>query len=123
MPFSPKSGTTGYVKLGTTTYAFGKWKVTFKAGAPKVTNFTGSGYQQLVAGVVSGTLTLTGPYDNGNMPLVAGTTYVFHCGSDTGVELTFSAIVTQIEVDDEVEDACRVNVTAESTGSFTAAIV
>lgn len=121
MPFAPKSGITGFVKLGSTTYAFGKWSLAMKAGTPKVTNFT-SAYQAVVAGVVSATLTLSGPWDYGNMPLVIGTSYVFHLGLDTGVELSLTAIVSGITPENDVEDAARVTVTAESNGSFTAAI-
>jgi hypothetical protein len=122
MPFTPKSGTTGFVKLGAATYAFGKWKLAIKGGTPPVTNFTGGGFQQIVPGVVKGTLTLSGPWDYGNMPLVVNTSYVFHLGLDTGIELVVTAQVSGIEPEDDVEDAARVTVTAESNGAFTAAI-
>lgn len=116
------SGTTGFVKLGVTTYKFGKWKLAIKGGTPKVTNFAGAGYQQLVPGVISGTLSLSGAYDQGNMPLTINTSYVFYCGFDTGIQLSVTAQVSSIDMDNDVEDTPRVNVTAESTGSFTASI-
>jgi hypothetical protein len=116
------SGTTGYVKVGVITYRFGKWKITIKAGTPKVTNFAGSGYQQIVPGVVMATITLSGAYDSGNMPLAANSVYAFHLGMDTGVELAIPAQVSGIEADNDVEGTPTVSVTAESTGVFTAAI-
>lgn len=119
---SQLSGTTGYVKLGATTYAFDKWKIAMRGGAPKVTNFTGGGYQQLVAGVVAGTVTLSGPFNSGSMALAVGTSYAFVLGMTTGVELTVTALVTGIDVEDAVEDAPRITVTAESTGTFTASV-
>jgi hypothetical protein len=116
------SGTTGSVKVGSTVYAFDKWRLSMKGGAPKVTNFAGSGYQQLVPGVKSATITLSGPYNQGAMAVAVNTSYAWILGMDTGVEITVTAQVTGIDVDDSVEDAPRVNVTAESTGSFTASI-
>ncbi len=116
------SGTTGYVKVGSATYAFGKWKLALKGGAPKVTNFAGLGYQQLVGGVKAGTITLSGAYDQGNMPLQINTTYTFHLGLALGIELALPAQVSDIDVDNDVEDAPRVTVTAQSTGEFNAQI-
>lgn len=116
------SGTTGSVKVGSTVYAFDKWRVSMKAGSPKTTNFAGSGFQTLVAGVKSAAITLSGPYDQGAMAVALNTSYAWILGMDTGVSITVTAIVTGIDVDNSVEDAPRVNITAESTGSFTASI-
>lgn len=116
------SGTAGSVKIGSTPYGFDKWRIAMRSNLPKVTNFTGGGYQQNVGGVVGGTLTLSGPFDSTAMGFTVNTSYVFVLGMDTGVSLTVTARVAGIEVDNSVEDAPRVSVTAESTGSFTAAI-
>jgi hypothetical protein len=121
MPFNPISGIAGSTTVGGVTYAFGKWKLSFKSGLPKVNNFT-SVYQQLVTGLLSATLTLDGPYDGGNMPLTAGATYVFVCKFSSAITLTLSAIVESIDPTQDIEDAARVSVTAQSSGSFTAAI-
>lgn len=119
---SELSGKTGYVKVGSTDYAFGKWKVGIKGGAPKITNWKTGGFQKVVPGVVLGDLTLNGPMDAGSMPLAVNTTYTFHLGMDTGIELAVPAQVTGIDVDNDVEDAPRVSVTATSNGEFTASI-
>lgn len=116
------SGSTGFVKLGSTAYAFGKWKIAMKSGTPNVTNFTSAGYRQLVAGIIQGTLTCSGPYNSGSMPLAMNTSYVWHLGMDTGIELSVTATLTGLEVDNDVEDAPRINITAEISGSFTSSV-
>jgi hypothetical protein len=115
------AGTSGSVLVGGVAYAFGKWRFAMKAGLPKVNNFT-SAYQQLVAGLISGTLTLEGPYDAGNMPIAAGTSYAFTLKFSAAVTLTVTCYVEDITPSQDIEDAARVTVTAQSTGSFTAAI-
>lgn len=121
MPFLP--GTTGYVAIGATTYAFGKWKLAIRGGTPKVTNWSGGGYQQLVAGVVAGTVTVSGAWNVGGMPVAIGALYTFHLGLGTGIELIVNAIVSAIDPENDVEDTPRVSVTAESSGAFVAVIV
>lgn len=116
------SGKTGYVALGSTPYSFGKWKCSIKSGLPKVTNFKSQGFQALVAGILSSTITLSGPYEVGAMPLVAGQAYEFHLGLDVGIELVVTARIETLEPDNDVEGAPAVSVTAQSTGPFTAAI-
>lgn len=116
------SGTTGYVTIGTTPYAFGKWKLAIKGGSPKVTNFLSLGFQGVVPGVIQGDITLSGPYNVGGMPLAINGVYVFHLGIYTGVEIVVTAQVTNIEPDDDVDGTPQLSVTATSTGIFTASI-
>jgi hypothetical protein len=125
MAFNPISGKDGSVVINNGSdveYAFGKWSVPMKAGLPKVNNFT-SDFQQLVAGLTSGTINLEGPYDGGNMPLTVGTKYTFKLNFNGSIQLSVPAIVETVEPSQDVDDAARVKVTAQSTGSFTAAIV
>ncbi len=116
------SGKSGFVLVGATAYGFDKWGIDMESGVPDVTNWTSGGFQELVTGVVKGTVTVSGPLDSGSMPLVVNTTYTFHLGFDTGVELSASCIVASIKVDNATADAPRVSVTARSSGVFTAAI-
>lgn len=115
------SGTSGSVLVGGVAYSFGKWRFQMKAGLPRVNNFT-TGYQVLVAGLLSGTLTLEGPYDGGNMPLAAGTSYAFTLKFSNAITLSVTCYVEDITPSQDIEDAARISVTAQSTGSFTAAI-
>lgn len=121
MAFNPIGGPSGSVLVGGVAYAFGKWRVSFKSGLPKVNNFT-SAYQQLVAGLLSATLSLEGPYDGGNMPLTAGVSYAFTLKFSNAITLTVTAYVESIDPSQDIEDAARVSVTAQSSGSFTASV-
>lgn len=71
------------------------------------------------------TLSIDGPYDQGNMPLVCGIQYIFHLGFDstTGVELAVVAQVDEITPSNDAEGAPNVTITAQSTGAFSASIV
>lgn len=121
MPFNPIGGPSGSVLVGGTPYAFGKWRAALKNGLPRVNNFT-SAFQQLVAGLTSATLSMDGPYDAGNMPLVSGNLYEFTLNFAPSISLVVNGRVGEISPSQDIEDAARVSVTVESTGIFTAAI-
>lgn len=122
MPANFIGGTSGSVLVGGVAYSFGKWRLQMKGGLPKVNNFT-SAFQQLVAGLTSATLTLDGPYDGGNMPLAVLTAYAFTLKFSPAITLVVTAMVEDITPSQDIEDAARISVTAQSTGSFTAAVV
>lgn len=121
MPFNPIAGPSGSVLVGGVACAFGKWRFQMKAGTPRVNNFT-SAYQQLVTGLVSGTLTIEGPYDGGNMPIAIGLVYVFTLRFNGSIALVASALVSDISPSQDIDDAARLSITAETSGSFTAAV-
>lgn len=121
MPFNPIGGPSGSVLVGGVAYAFGRWRFSIKGGLPRVNNFT-SAFQQLVAGLTSGTITLEGPYDGGNMPLAILTSYVFTLKYSNAITLAATALVGEINPSQDIEDAGRISVTAETSGTFTAAI-
>lgn len=124
MFFSGKSGRVMVDGLG---YAFGKWKQAIKTPAPKVTNYESPGnngpQQANVAGVDAATITLDGPWDVGNMPLVSGEVYQFDLMVSPSVGQTVAARVTSIEPSNDVEGTPMVTVEAESTGAFDAVIL
>lgn len=93
-----------------------------KSGLPKVTNFNSSPYQLLVAGILSATVYLEGPYNQGNMPFTAGTSYAWILGFTNSISLTVTAFIEEIGIDEDVEGSPRINITAQSSGSFTASI-
>ena len=119
--FNPQTGLFGSVTIGGNVFALGKWKASIKSALPKVNNFT-SPYQQLVGGLLSAALTLDGPYDAGNMPLVAGTSYIFSLGVNGALSYIVTAFVESIDLSDDIEDAARVSISAQSSGAFSAAI-
>lgn len=116
------SGTEGSVKIGSTAYAFGKWKAQMKMILPKVTNFTSSGAQELLSGVKSATITLSGPYNSGAMAFTVGTSYTWLLNFTDAIGLSITARIESIEPDNDVEGNPIINITAQSTGTFTAAI-
>lgn len=121
MSFNPISGIYGSVTVGSTPFALGKWKLSMKTNLPKVNNFTAA-FQLLVAGLTSATITASGPYDGGNMPLICGNEYSFTLAYNNTISFVVTAIVESIEPEDDIEDAGRVSITAQSNGVFTAAI-
>lgn len=116
------SGTTGSVKISTTTYSFGKWKAEFKTKLPDVTNFNSGGYRQRVTGITEATVTLSGPYDQGNMPFTAGTAYTLLLGWTSLISLSVPILVESIKADNDVDGNPTIEIVGQSTGSFTAAI-
>lgn len=116
------AGPSGAVLVGGVAYAFGKWRISQKSALPKVNNFT-SGFQQLVAGLLSATITVEGPYNAGAMPLTAGTAYSLTLRTVVGVDILVPiAYVESIDPSQDIEDASRVSVTFQSSGTFTYAI-
>jgi len=121
MAFNPIGGPSGSVLIGGVVYAFGKWRCPIRTGLPRVNNFT-SAFQQLVAGLTSAAITLDGPYDGGNMPLTSGNSYEFTLKFSNAISLVLTARVAEIVPSQDIEDAARISINADSTGSFTASI-
>jgi len=122
MAFNPLAGKAASVSIGTVSYAFDEWKATIKNGLSKVTNFTGAGFAQFIAGITDAKVTLSGPYDEGNMAFTVGNAYTLILGYTSMVTLSVPVLLESIEPDVKVEDAQRVSLSFQSTGSFTAAI-
>lgn len=121
MPQNPFAGPSGYVQIGSTRIRFGKWKLTMEGTQPTVNNFE-SAFQAIVGGLVKATLTFEGAYDGGNMPFTVNTQYTFICGMSASISYPIPAMVKTIEPSQDIDDAGRVTITAQSNGSFTAAI-
>jgi hypothetical protein len=116
------AGKTGYVQVGANQTRFGKWKLGIKTAVVKRTNFQSGGFQELLAAITDGSLTISGPYDQGNMALSCGTQYTFVLGWTSEVSITCVAIVDSLDLDDDAEGAADVAFTAKTNGSFTVGI-
>jgi hypothetical protein len=116
------SGVQAAVLIGATPYSFSKWSIPIEIDLPKITNFTSQAFQAIVAAVTRGTITLQGPYNQGNMPFTAGSSYTFILQYTNSVSITVTALIEQIRPDIDVEDAQRITIVAKSNGTFTAAI-
>jgi hypothetical protein len=121
--FNPLSGITGSVKISTTEYAFTKWTLEMRCVVVKANNFTGGGYQQVVAGMASATLTLEADtYDQGNMAFSVGTTYTFTLGYTALVTVDVPVMIESITPTVDYEGGQAIKVVGQSNGSFTASI-
>lgn len=122
--FNPLAGISGFVKISTTAYAFTKWSVEMRCNIVKANNFTGGGYQQIVAGLVSATLTLEAlSYDEGNMAFTAGQSYAFTLGYTVSITLTLTVLIESITPTIDYEGNENIKIVGQSNGSFTAGIL
>lgn len=116
------AGKSASVSVAGTLYRFKKWKLDMKAGVLNVTNFQSGGYREVVPGIIEASLELEGPYDGGNMPLTVGTSYAFTLTYSGAINILVTAMVAKIAPDVDVEKEEIIHVTAEVSGTFTAAI-
>jgi hypothetical protein len=115
------SGKSGSVSIGEVDYAFGKWSIDLDANLPKMNNFL-SGFQILVSGLISSKLTLSGPYDAGEMAFTAGNSYEFILAVSDTIAFTITYFVENIKIDDDIDDAARISLSGQSSGSFTPSV-
>lgn len=122
MAFNPQEGCLCSVLIGSTAYAFDEWKFSPKNNLSKVTNFTSSCFGLYIPGITEGTITLSGPYDEGNEG-------VFIIGNSMSVILktasftvTVPCLLMSLDLDAKVDDAVRVSLTLQTSGVFTAAL-
>ena len=88
----------------------------------KINDFTCNGYQTLIAGFTSASITLEGAYFAGNTPLTCGDIYDFELFYSATLSLTVSALISDITPTVDAEKEETLSVTADSTGSFTAEV-
>lgn len=105
------SGKTGFVKLGTSRYAFNRWSCPIKSNQVKTTNFESLGFQEVVSCITSAGITCSGPYAPGSMSVVAGQTYTFHLGWTNGLELVVQGNVASVEPDNDAEGVPQLKIT------------
>lgn len=123
MAFNPLSGISGNVSVDTVDYAFGKWSVEMRCVVVKANNFLGGGYQQIVPGLASATITMEAlTYDGGNMPIAVGDYIALVLSYSATLSLAISVMVESIGVNVDIEAGQPVKVVGQSNGAFTAAI-
>lgn len=124
MAFNPLSGVVGSVKVGATSYAFGKWSIKLKTKSIPVNNFNSNGRQQVVGGVTHAELTLEAlTYDQGNMPFSTNATYSFILGYSATQSITVAFFIEEIDVDVDYDGAQPVKIQCTSNDiTFSAAI-
>jgi hypothetical protein len=144
------SGKQGSVSYNSNSYSFAEWRLAMKAILPKITNFTTAGFGAYIVGVFEAGITLSGPYNYGNMGFslggVLGTggaaatpgslslpnasntptapgPYQITLGFTSAINIVVQALIESIDIDNKVEDGPKITVSAKSTGSFQAAII
>src|SRR5271166_4680908 len=90
------SGKQGQVEIASTTYSFRSWKAPMEIANPDITNFTSGGFQAILNAITKATITLEGPYNEGNMAFTVGNSYTFVLGYTNSISLTVTAIVGKI---------------------------
>lgn len=122
------SGKIGYVQVAASFYKFDKWKVGFKTALVEVTNFTspeegaGGCKQEMIAGITSATITISGPFHPSTMLFVSGQSYTWVLGFTSLTAWTIDALIESMEVDADVKTRGSVSITAQSDGDFEASL-
>lgn len=120
-----ESGVTGYVILSSTTkLSFKSYDLKMSVNGVDVYNFTSGGCNAVIPGKKKISGSAEGPYNIGNMPIVAGTTYT---GAKFGVDPTPTEFacpiyIDDIEVSNDADGGPRVKFNFQSNGSITCAI-
>ncbi len=120
MAWNPLAGKTGFVTIGGVQMTFGKWSSNISSDLVKTHNFTGGGFKSWIGGLTGATFKLTmNAYDAGNVGLTVGNSYAFVFGYTTLITLAVTAVVKELAPSVDVEGAQTLEVTVESTGTFT----
>ena len=122
MPGTYLAGKGGSVTVDTTPVAFRNWKASMKTVFLKINDFTCQGYQLGIAGFFSATISLDGAYFSGATALTVGSVHSFVLGYSSTLSLTIPAMITDITPTVDAEKEETLSVTADSTGTFTAAV-
>jgi len=116
------AGKSGSISIGGNAFALSDWSIDMATEIVDTTVFTSGGAKENIAGLLSGKISASGPFNSTAMAIVSGTSYAFVLTMASGVAITVTARVSNINVKTDVKDAVRVNITAESNGSFTASL-
>jgi hypothetical protein len=128
MAFVAACGTSGAVLVGTASYAFSDWALNMDAKQVETSNFNSGGFRTYCSGLKGCMLDLNGNYDvgpsssGGNMALTLGSPYTFTLEVNATVTFIVTANVAKISVTQNVDENAKVKISAQVSGSFTAAI-
>ena len=124
MTYTPNflPGKSGGVLLGATAQAWRKWTAKMFAKLGETPNFLASGYMTRVAGMVDSTVTLSGAYDQGNMPWTVNASGTVTLQFTNSVTLVIAGLVESITSSVDVTEPQMQEVVIANNGSFTAAI-
>ncbi len=92
------------------------------SGKPALDNWLTAPFGYVIGGIHRATLRLSGPYKFASMPLTNLGSYIFVLGFFPGVFLSGTFLVT-LKIDNDVDDAPRVEVSGTSQGAFGISLV
>lgn len=120
MPFYV--GKSGHILVGGSAKPLTDWSLDVKVDEIDTTNFTSSGWKEVVGGIFSCDVTASGPY-NGSSTVTQGTAVALVLDVDAGGSgpgFSGSALVTSVKIDTSVKDVAKITYTATSTGAWSA---
>lgn len=109
MPFY--AGKNASFTIGGVTYPMDTWSIAIETEEVEVTNFQSGGQKSLIAGIQSGTVSASGPY-NGTAPssgALASFTFAVAPGVLIGAA-PFQVLITSVTVDTSVKEKATIEV-------------
>jgi len=116
------AGKGGSIAFGASNLALREWTLDMRVDPIDVTNFDSAGFKENIAGLTSAAISARGPYNQGSMAVTAGSSYAFNLRVNSTTGFAVTARVTSVRLVTGADNAVQVDISAESTGSFTAAI-
>ena len=112
------AGKSGSVSIGASTQPLTDWSLEVASEPIDVTNFSSSGFAENEAGITSANITCSGPYDGSSGATIGATAAFVLKYEPVGAGFTVTGRVTNVTVSTNVRGVAQVNITAQSTGSF-----
>lgn len=115
------SGKNGAISVAGVSKPLTSWSIDVKTENIDVTNFSSSGWQELLSGILSVDISAEGPY-NGSSGVTQGTAATFilatgTTGAFSGPSFEVNAVITSVKVNTSVKDVAKISYTASSTGT------
>ena len=122
------AGKSGLIKIGVlgaeVTKKLTDWSMDVKTESLDVTNFTSSGWQEVISGIFSIEVSASGPYD-GTSSVTQGTAVTMILDIDgAGATVAYSglALITSVKIDLSVKDVAKISYSGTSTGAWAAVV-
>ena len=116
------AGKLGSVSVGTLAWRAKEWSYPMKADLVDVTNFSSGGFREKLAALIGASVRIKGNHDTAAMAMTCGSTYTITLGVGGGVSFSASFIIDGLTPSTNVEGAAEIEVSGQTTGTFTAAI-
>lgn len=113
------AGKTGWWKNAGTAYPMREWNLRLSNNRIDITNFTSSGFSESLSGFTSGTMRASGFLDAAITQLTPGQSITASLGIGGGYSVSFSGVLTDINVSNTVDNAARIEIEAATNGVFT----